>query len=424
MTRQGRTSENRIDRTMRINGEISFTGKTIVEGVINGDVKGDKIVITESGEIVGDLIMDEVICLGRITGTVNAKSLSIGEAAQVKAKLDISLLEIESGAILDCEVNNSSRQTQKTRVAQPAVPVAGMEKNIRSREEKTVAEKKEKKSSTTISQPTKPVSQTLVDITPASLSIDPIKTNEFFPAGEREKTINSIIEAVKSSKKMIMVTGDPGSGKTTICQRICKGLSLSYDVVMLEDVVGSTRDLLVRIAKVLHVHIDKDSSQIDILDRLKQYLAKKNNTQKTVVLVLDNSHEIYPATLEGVIKKLGCVYSASGERLQIVLLGDESLKGNLDPKAAGYMQEHPDCFFELRPLSQSETRNYIKFRLGEIQRCTNSEQSINFPDNSAARVFTFSQGVIGKIDRIVENAVELAGKMKKDKVLVKFVKNI
>jgi len=422
MTGQYQKAENRIDRTMNIDGDISFRGTAIVEGGIKGNVTGEMIVVTETGEIIGDLTVEKVVCRGRIAGAITARSVSFGNVAQVTGQLDISVLEVESGAVIDCRIKNGSRQPVKKKMKPSVVRTDDVVKKVQQKEVKKVEDDVEKKVQEKVKQSADTVLQTPPVNPPVSMAT--VAMSGFFPEGERENISQSIIEAIKSSKEMVKVVGDLGSGKTTICQKVCDGLSGSFKIVRLENVVGSIKEIFQRIAEALNVRIDENSSQTDILEKLKKTLEAENQLSGSVALVLDNSHEMYPATLEGVIKNLSRAYSTNGKIMQIVLFGDEHLDRHLDPKAVDYFKGHPECAFELRPLSKEETRKYIDFKLGEIQRCMNSNQRVNFPDDSAARVYTFSQGVIGKIERIVEEAIELAGKKKSDKIAPKFVKNI
>lgn len=422
MKKQYQDIENRIDRTMKIVGDISFRGTIIVDGGITGNITGETIIVTETGEIIGDLVMEKVVCSGRITGTITAQRLSVGNAAQIKGKLTCGTLEIESGARINCEVMSNGHQPGKKKVDQFVARTADGIQEVKKRDIKQVEDTMEDEVCGEEKPATEEVAQSL-PINPPVL-MEQIEMSGFFPDGEREKITGSIIEAIKSSKEMVKIVGDLGSGKTTICQRVCDGLSGSFKVIRLDNVIGSSKELFSRIAEALNIQIDEDSSQMDILEKLKGNLAEKKQTSVSVVLVLDNSHEIYPATLEGVIKNLSYAYSSHGGMLQIVLFGDEHLDKHLAPKAIGYFNDHPECALELRPLFKDETRNYIGFKLGMMQRCMNSDQPVDFPDDSAAKVHTFSQGSIGKINRIVEEALELAGKKKSDKIVPKFVKNI
>ncbi len=459
-----------IDRTMNITGDITFKGSALVEGRIKGNVTGRKIFLTETGTIDGHLVMEEVVCHGRITGSITSKSLKIASRAQVKGQIDYTVLEVGSSAVMECDIKHSNsnlhyqknevddsiflveEDTEKSNIdhtvedTEEDVEEDTVEDIIEDTEEDIIEEVKEDveedieeemikeiavdeitvqaKQEEVFEQVTEVEEKVVESPTiSAPVPIETLQLSGFFTEGARKQIILSIIEAMETSKGMIKVVGDLGSGKTTICQKLCDLLSRNFKVVKPDNVVGSTKDLFVQITKALDVEVDDISSQNDIVEKLKEHFT--NNLQaKPVVLVLDNCHEMYPATLEGVIKKLGRSITTNEELMQLVLFGDGFLDKQLDPKAADHFFQNPECAFTLEPLSKDETNTYVEFKLGEIQKCMNSDLPFDFPDESVDKVYTLSHGVIGKIDRIVELSIELAGTKKKSKVVPKFVKNI
>lgn len=461
MTKQYQEAGNRIDRLMTIDGDVLFTGITLVEGTINGNVSGERIIVAETGVLVGDLTVKEVFCHGRITGTIIADSISVGHSASVKAQLEVTTIEIESGAELDCQIERGKKEGEKKKAATSVLkkvtrtvtknkkpvavkktkatekkdekpPVAKKTKVVDTKEEKPVVAKavesaeikEEKRQKQPENKGKQKQKQDQKQATVAGpVSMESLESTIFFPEGERRGIVRSIVELVQSSNhRMVKVIGDMGSGKTTVCDKIVGELMASCEVVCLDDVIGSIRELFGRIAEKLGIEVEDNSSQTDILEKLKKHMA--GNGKKRVVLALDNSHEMYPATLEGVIKKLGSIFTDETNRLRILLFGEEYLDRHLDPKTTTFFSEHPECSYTLRPLSQGETRRYIDFRLEMIRKCTNSEKPIDFPDESADKVYLFSQGIIGKTDRIVERAIEAAGKKKSNTVVAKFIVNI
>lgn len=426
MMKQYQNAENRIDRTMIIDGNITFKGATVVEGSVRGDIQGGKIIITETGRVEGDMIMEEVVCQGKMTGTISTKSFIVGPNAKVKGDVTCSELGIEPGAVVNCLIKREGSPVREKGIDK----VVSLKEEGNKIEERTIVEKEGRKSDEPVStpsiEPIEPEGMIVIEPTPVShpVSMEAVTMNGFFTGGGRKKIVRTIIEEVQASKEIIKVIGDMGSGKTTVCQKVCEILRQSFTVVYLDDVIGSMKNLFFKIAKELDVQIDENSSQNDILERLEESIQRSGGVFGSVVIVLDNCQEMYPATLEGVIKNLSRCFSDDRALMQIVLFGDSFLDQNLDPKAIDYFMNNPACAFELKHLSENETNAYIDFKIEEIQKCMNSDRPADFPDDARGRVYTYSQGLIGKIDRIVEEAMELAGKKKSRSVAAKFVKNI
>ncbi|MDW7772265.1 MAG: polymer-forming cytoskeletal protein [Desulfobulbaceae bacterium] len=110
-----------ISKDMSITGEISFTGKARIDGTINGNIKGEHLILSESGKIHGDIDLTSLICYGSIEGNIKAKDVNIHAAADLKVKLESENLSVEPGAKLSGEISSVSPQKQiKPAAVQPA----------------------------------------------------------------------------------------------------------------------------------------------------------------------------------------------------------------------------------------------------------------------------------------------------------------
>ena len=100
-----------ISNDMRVTGEMSFKGKARVDGIVDGNIKGEHLVLSESGKVQGDLELVTLICHGSIEGNVKAQQVTAHASSSIKGNLVATSLTVESGAKLNGEVS-SSTQTQ------------------------------------------------------------------------------------------------------------------------------------------------------------------------------------------------------------------------------------------------------------------------------------------------------------------------
>ena len=98
-----------ISKDMRIKGEMSFKGKTRIDGIIEGNIKGDHLVLSESGKVYGDLELITLICHGSVEGNVKAQQVTAHSSSSLKGNLVAASLTVESGAKLNGEVSSSSQ---------------------------------------------------------------------------------------------------------------------------------------------------------------------------------------------------------------------------------------------------------------------------------------------------------------------------
>lgn len=98
-----------IDKTMTIKGEISFQGKTKIEGTVNGDICGEHLVLSSSGKVTGDITVSSFNCFGSLIGNVTANMITARKDCFIKGKLTTGSLTVEPGAVIDGEIKAATK---------------------------------------------------------------------------------------------------------------------------------------------------------------------------------------------------------------------------------------------------------------------------------------------------------------------------
>jgi cytoskeletal protein CcmA (bactofilin family) len=114
-----------IAKEMRITGEIAFKGKTRIDGILEGDIKGEYLILSENGRIHGNLTLDTLVCHGSVKGDIEANTITVHKTASIQGKLVSGNLTVEPGASIDGEIHALTDTKQSTAPAlkprQPAV---------------------------------------------------------------------------------------------------------------------------------------------------------------------------------------------------------------------------------------------------------------------------------------------------------------
>lgn len=111
---ESETISSIIDKSMSISGEISFKGKTRIDGTINGDISGEHLILSESGKVVGDVKVSSFICHGSIEGNIKASLVTAKKGCSIHGKLEAGSLSVEPGAALDGEVRTTVKEGIKS----------------------------------------------------------------------------------------------------------------------------------------------------------------------------------------------------------------------------------------------------------------------------------------------------------------------
>jgi len=109
---ENETISSVIDKSMSVSGEMSFKGKTRIDGTINGNVTGEHLILSESGKIIGDIKVSSFICHGYLEGNIISKLVTARKGCSILGKLEAGSLTVEPGAILDGEVRAAAGTSQ------------------------------------------------------------------------------------------------------------------------------------------------------------------------------------------------------------------------------------------------------------------------------------------------------------------------
>ncbi|MDZ7642487.1 MAG: polymer-forming cytoskeletal protein [Desulfurivibrio sp.] len=99
-----------IGQDLQLVGDVSFKGKLRLDGRVKGNVSGDYLIMGESGVVVGDVLVNNFVCSGRVEGNVNVKKLHVSTSGAINGKVEATDLTVESGAALSGEVKSRSKE--------------------------------------------------------------------------------------------------------------------------------------------------------------------------------------------------------------------------------------------------------------------------------------------------------------------------
>jgi len=101
---ESETISSIVDQNMAISGELSFKGKTRIDGAVTGNITGEHLILSQSGVINGDISVSSFVCHGSIEGNVNADIVTARKGSSIHGRVTAANLVVEPGAALDGEV--------------------------------------------------------------------------------------------------------------------------------------------------------------------------------------------------------------------------------------------------------------------------------------------------------------------------------
>ncbi|MGV1097947.1 bactofilin family protein [Thiovibrio sp. JS02] len=99
-----------IGADMQLVGDVTFRGKLRLDGQAEGNIRGEYLILGETGTISGDIVVDTFVCSGRVEGSVNVKKLYVVKSGHIQGKVETMDLAVESGAVLNGEIKSKTQQ--------------------------------------------------------------------------------------------------------------------------------------------------------------------------------------------------------------------------------------------------------------------------------------------------------------------------
>ncbi|HBH27272.1 MAG TPA: cell shape determination protein CcmA [Desulfofustis sp.] len=113
-----------ISKSMIVKGEISFEGKARIDGIVEGNVSGKHLILSETGSIKGDIKVTSLVSHGPIEGNISADLVTAKKGSSLHGKIATGNLAVEPGAAIDGEVKTTVTEDHKSTLPSPPTPAA------------------------------------------------------------------------------------------------------------------------------------------------------------------------------------------------------------------------------------------------------------------------------------------------------------
>ena len=182
-----------------------------------------------------------------------------------------------------------------------------------------------------------------------------------------------------------VISGDIGSGKTTILRKLLENMRSNISVGMITNTHNRFGELLDWVLSVYGIH-DKDLSEVEKHQRFIDFLIEQYAAKKTTLLIVDEAQNMSADKLEE-LRMLSNINADKDQVLQIILAGQPELKETLLlPELKQFIQRIA-VDYHLGPLDQEDTRAYIAHRLSVA-----GAESAIFTEEACDLIYKYSGG--------------------------------
>jgi general secretion pathway protein A len=198
----------------------------------------------------------------------------------------------------------------------------------------------------------------------APFSITPDPRYVFLSERHRDALAHLLYGVGKGgSGGFVQLTGEVGTGKTTLCRLLLEQLPENTRVALVLNPRVSPIELLETICDELHLDTTgKKGSLKQLVDTLNAFLLDAYAQGLRVVLIIDEAQNLSTESLEQV-RLLTNLETPTQKLLQIILLGQPELRDKLDDPELRQLAQRITARYHLTPLDRGETEAYVRHRL-------------------------------------------------------------
>jgi general secretion pathway protein A len=207
---------------------------------------------------------------------------------------------------------------------------------------------------------------------------------------------------IEAKKGFIVITGEVGTGKTTLLRKLLRSLEDTVHSVFIFNTYLTFPELLQITLHDLGL-APKDASKVTMLQELNDYLIKQLKQGHTVAMLIDEAQNLSAEVLED-LRLLSNLETDREKLLQIVLVGQPELEAKLDQPTIRQLKQRVALQCRLDPLKDEEVGPYIDFRL----RAAGYEGKGLFHRDAIQQIAFYSKGIPRLMNIICDGALLIA----------------
>ncbi|MBW2330450.1 MAG: OmpA family protein [Deltaproteobacteria bacterium] len=230
---------------------------------------------------------------------------------------------------------------------------------------------------------------------PFQITTDP---KFLWPGKKHQEALAMLKYGVLHSKGFVLLTGDVGTGKTTLINTLQRGLDSSIIVATVVDPNLEILEFFSFLQTAFEIGA-KFTKKVDFLTNFREFLNNAYENNKKVLLIIDEAQKLSIELLEE-IRVLSNIEKGNTKLLNIFFVGQNEFAKTLTEKESRALRQRITITHQIKPLTESETAEYIKYRL----KVAGTEEEI-FTKKAIHGIYAFSRGYPRLINIICDHVL-------------------
>jgi general secretion pathway protein A len=246
---------------------------------------------------------------------------------------------------------------------------------------------------------------------PFSIAPDP---RYLFMSERHREALAHLLYGVRGGGGFVLLTGDIGAGKTTVCRCFLEQIPKRCNVAYIFNPKLTVLELLQSVCEEFRIPLEATATAAtvkDYLDPLNNFLLKTHAVGQNNLLIIDEAQNLSADVLEQ-LRLLTNLETSQRKLLQIVLIGQPELRDMLARPELEQLAQRVIARYHLEALTQAETAHYMAHRL----TVAGLSRPMPFDAASQKRVFELARGVPRRINLLCDRALLGAYSQSKEQV--------
>ncbi len=231
-----------------------------------------------------------------------------------------------------------------------------------------------------------------------------------FLSKSHQEAIAHLNYAISNGDGFVKITGEVGTGKTTLCRVFIESVKdkLDIEVAYIFNPMLNSVELLQLINEEFSIKSDLNNTK-DLINILNKFLIKKKEVGSKVILLIDEAQNLSFEVLEQ-IRLLSNLETKNQKLIEIILLGQPEFDNILKSYKLRQLNQRITLHRKIHPLTFKETVYYIQHRL----YIASNHNLVDFNRKAFRKIFKYSRGVPRLINKICDRALLTAFNLDKN----------
>lgn len=231
---------------------------------------------------------------------------------------------------------------------------------------------------------------------PFSITADP---SFLYLSKKHREALSHMIYGIRERKGFIEITGEIGTGKTTLCKALLRHLDPTTKTALILQPALSEFQLLQSVVQDFGLNPMK-ANRFHLFHQLNQFLLEQAALGHNLVLIIDEAQNLSLRILEE-IRMLSNLETDKTKLIQIILVGQPQLREKLALPALEQLRQRIGVRYHVTPLDREEVCTYIDHRL----RVAGSDGTLEWTREGAEEVSHCSKGIPRVINQICDRCL-------------------